>query len=58
MIYNMEKDTLKVTSFSNFFKSDSNYEIICKHFDDIDDYDKDKIKAYMVVFDKAYKKDK
>ncbi|WP_176762295.1 hypothetical protein [Eubacterium oxidoreducens] len=54
----MEKDTLKVTSFSNFFKSDSNYEIICKHFDDIDDYDKDKIKAYMVVFDKAYKKDK
>ena len=56
MIYNTEKDVLKVTSYSNFFKSDANYEIICKHFDEIDDYDKEKIKNYMMVFDKAYKK--
>lgn len=56
MIYNTEKEVLKVTSYSNFFKSDANYEIICKHFDDIDDYDKDKIDTYMVVFDPNYKK--
>ncbi|MCR5196507.1 MAG: AIPR family protein [Pseudobutyrivibrio sp.] len=56
MIYNTEKDLLKVTSYSNFFKSDANYEIICKHFDEIDDYDKEKINNYMMVFNRDYKK--
>lgn len=56
MVYNSEKDILKVTSYSNFFKSDPNYEIICKHFDELDDYDKEKVDTYMVVFDKAHKK--
>ncbi|MCM1091291.1 MAG: AIPR family protein [Muribaculum sp.] len=57
MIYNSEKDIIKVTSYSNFFKNVTNYEIICKHFDEIDDYDKEKINTYMMVFDKKYKKD-
>ncbi len=56
MIYNTKKDVLKITSYSNFFKTDANYEIICKHFDEIDDYDKEKINNYMMVFDHDYKK--
>ncbi len=56
-LYNYNKDKLKVTSYSNFFKSEAVYEIICKHFDDIDDYDKEKLDTYMVVFDKKFKKE-
>lgn len=55
-VYNTEKDVLKVTSYSNFFKSDPNYEMICKHFDEIDDYDLEKVNNYMVVFDPDHKK--
>lgn len=49
-IYQTKKMDLKITSYSNFFKSDPNYEIICKYFDDLDDYDKKKIDYYMEVF--------
>ena len=56
MIYNSEKNILKVTSYSNFFKSDANYEIILKYFDELDEYDKEKVCKYMIVFDKTHKK--
>lgn len=49
-IYQTKKTDLKITSYSNFFKSDPNYEIICKYLDDLDDYDKKKIDYYMEVF--------
>lgn len=56
IIYKTEKDTLKVTSYSNFFKSDLNYEAICRHFDNLDDYDREKVDAHMVIFDERFKK--
>ncbi len=56
MIYKTEKDSLKVTSYSNFFKSDINYEVICKSFDNLDKYDKEKVGSYMEIFDKKFKK--
>jgi hypothetical protein len=49
-IYDANAHKLKVTSYSNFFKAETNYEIILQKFDDLDDYDKDKIETLMTVF--------
>ncbi len=56
-VYNNEKGKWKVTSYSNFFKSDQIYDsAICRHFDELDDYDIEKLNTYMSVFDLDKKK--
>lgn len=49
-IYDANVHKLKVTSYSNFFKAETNYEIMLQRFDDLDDYDKSKVKTLMSVF--------
>ena len=54
MIYNTNEVNLKLTSHSNFFKTDKNYtEIIVPEFDKIldDQYDKEKILDNIKIFD-------
>lgn len=54
MIYNTNEVNLKLTSHSNFFKTDKNYkEVIVPEFDKIlnDNYDKEKILDNIKVFD-------
>lgn len=49
-LYDQKKDSEKITSFSNFFKSEKYYEMILRQFDELDDYDKNKINEYFKVF--------
>ncbi len=50
-IYKQYENSLKLTSYSNFLKSDSYYdEIILQSFDNLDEYDLDKIAQFMTVF--------
>ena len=50
-IYKQFENGLKLTSYSNFLKSDQYYdEIILQSFDGLDDYDLDKIAQFMRVF--------
>ena len=50
-IYKQNENSLKLTSYSNFLKSDPYYdEIILQSFDSLDEYDLDKIKQFMEVF--------
>lgn len=50
-IYESKKETMKLTSYSNFFKNDTIYsEIVLNEFDSLDDYDKEKLKSFMRVF--------
>ena len=37
-----KKETLKLTSYSNFFKSELYYELVLKSIDELDNYDDDK----------------
>ena len=53
-VYDKRKESLKLTSYSNFFKTDKTYqEIILKEFDRSldEDWDKEKLKSYMIIFD-------
>ncbi len=49
-IYKIKQGSMKITSYSNFFKTDNNYEVILKEFDSLDNWDKDKVASYMEVF--------
>lgn len=50
-IYESKKDSLKITSYTNFFKNDTIYsEVVLNEFDKLDDYDKEKLKSFMKVF--------
>ena len=49
--YKQSETALKLTSYSNFLKSDQYYDdIILQSFDNLDDYDMDKIKQLMKIF--------
>lgn len=51
--YNIQakRNRFKLTSYSNFLKSDQYYDdIILQSFDNLDDYDMDKIKQLMKIF--------
>ena len=53
-IYEMKKETLKLTSYSNFFKTDKTYqEVILFEIDRVlkDEYDKERLKEYMKIFE-------
>ena len=50
-LYVTKKESMKFTSYSNFFKSDTTYdEIILKSFDELDEWDNEKLSSYMTVF--------
>ena len=49
-IYEVKKETFKITSYSNFFKSEPIYELILSEFDNIDKWDSDKLADYMNIF--------
>ena len=52
-IYEKKKESLKLTSYSNFFKTDKIYqEVILTEFDRIldDEWDKEKLEEYMKIF--------
>jgi hypothetical protein len=51
-IYETNKNAMKITSYSNFFKSEPLYEVVLTSLDDLDDYDQEKINDFMSVFDK------
>lgn len=54
-IYEKKKESLKLTSYSNFFKTDSTYkEIILVEFDKYlnDEWDREKLNEFMKIFDK------
>lgn len=45
------KEILKVTSCSNFFKRNELYdEYVLRDFDNLDEWDKEKISEYMKIF--------
>lgn len=51
-VYNNIRKIYKITSYSNFFKSDTYYELLCKRFDDLKEkIDLEKIDIYMKLFD-------
>lgn len=53
IIYKQNEASLKLTSYSNFLKSDQYYDdIILQFFDNLDEYDRDKIGQFMEVFSK------
>ena len=54
-LYEMKKESYKITSYSNFFKSESYYEMMLQEMDNLDEYDKDKISTYLEVFTKKKK---
>ena len=47
---------MKITSYSNFFKSEPIYELILKDFDELDEWDTEKVKDCMVIFEKKKEK--
>lgn len=49
-LYEQKKETLKLTSYSNFFKSEQYYELVLKSIDELDNYDIEKINTWMIVF--------
>ncbi len=52
-IYEKKKESLKLTSYSNFFKTDKTYqEVILTEFDRIldDEWDREKLQEYMKIF--------
>ena len=53
-LYEQKKNSEKITSYSNFFKSEKLYEMILINFDELekDKYDKDKIAHHLEVFTK------
>lgn len=52
-VYEKRKESLKLTSYSNFFKTDKTYqEIILKEIDRSldDEWDKEKLQSFMSIF--------
>lgn len=49
-LYDQKKSSEKITSYSNFFKSEKLYDLILRDFDELDDYDKEKLEQFMEVF--------
>lgn len=51
-LYESKKNSERITSYSNFFKSEKMYELVLRRLDERmeDEYDKDKIDSYMKVF--------
>ena len=49
-LYEQKKELEKITSYSNFFKSEKYYEMILRNFDELDQYDKEKISSYLTIF--------
>lgn len=49
-LYEQKKVSEKITSYSNFFKSEKLYDLILRNFDELDDYDMDKVAEFMEVF--------
>ena len=49
-VYEVNKNKYQLTSYSNFFKSEQVYDIVLADFDNLDQYDKDKIGSYMKIF--------
>ena len=50
VLYESKKDSMKITSYSNFFKSEQIYEVILREFDILDDWDKNKLANFMTIF--------
>ncbi len=49
-LYEQKKVSEKITSYSNFFKSEKLYDLILRNFDELDDYDMEKVAEFMDVF--------
>ena len=49
-VYEKKKVSEKITSYSNFFKSEKMYDLVLREFDEADDYDQGKINSFMEVF--------
>lgn len=49
-LYDNKKTSEKITSYSNFFKSEKMYELVLREFDEIDAWDNEKLNDYMKVF--------
>lgn len=49
-LYEQKKVSEKITSYSNFFKSEKLYDLILRNFDELDDYDMEKVAEFMEVF--------
>ena len=49
-LYDSKKESEKITSYSNFFKSEKMYDLVMRSFDEIDRWDRDKLNDYMKVF--------
>ena len=50
IIYHKKEVDLKLTSYSNFLKSDSNYELILSFIEELDKYDTEKLNSFLTVF--------
>lgn len=53
-LYEQKKDVEKITSYSNYFKNERFYEMFLREFDEIDDWDKEKLESYMSVFSEKH----
>ncbi len=49
-LYQENKTTMKITSYSNFFKSEQFYDLVLREFDSLDDWDQEKLASYMKIF--------
>ena len=50
-LYETKKESMRITSCSNFFKSEDIYDdLVLKEFDLLDDYDKEKLGNYLEIF--------
>ena len=51
-LYDSKKESEKITSYSNFFKSEKMYDLVMRSFDEIenDRWDREKLNDYMKVF--------
>ena len=48
--YDQNKASLKLTSYSNFFKTELNYNHALQSIDELDDYDNEKLDSFMTIF--------
>lgn len=50
ILYHKKEVDLKLTSYSNFLKTDSNYELILSAIEELDKYDTEKLNNFLTVF--------
>ena len=50
ILYHKKEVDLKLTSYSNFLKTDSNYELILSFIEELDKYDTEKLNDFLKVF--------